>query len=144
MSIRQRHPDRTVDIDAAKEALASPLLDVSMLGAKGVLFNITGSNSLSLFEVNAAAEVIKQAVEPGCQTLSSGVAFDTNMTNEIRLTLIAHRFCESGRIKRRGQREGNQPQLKDMKPNEKWIPFFPAAAYNTAGPTNAHPEPGNE
>jgi len=40
-----------------------------MLGAKGVLFNITGSNSLSLFEVNAAAEVIKQAVDPDANVI---------------------------------------------------------------------------
>ena len=83
MSIgRGTGPNRA--IDAAKEALASPLLDVSMLGAKGVLFNITGSNSLTLFEVNAAAEVIKQAVDPDANVIF-GVAFDTNMNNEIRL-----------------------------------------------------------
>jgi len=48
-------------VDAAKSALASPLLDVSVSGAKGVLFNVTGGDNLSLFEVNEAAEIIKQA-----------------------------------------------------------------------------------
>lgn len=90
MSIgRATGPNRAVE--AAKEALASPLLDVSMEGAKGVLFNITGSNSLSLFEVNAAAEVIKQAVDPNANVIF-GVAFDSNMNNEVRLTLIATGF----------------------------------------------------
>ncbi len=55
-------PNRAVD--AAKEALASPLLDVSAGGSKGVLFNIVGGSSLTLFEVNEAAQIIKQAVDP--------------------------------------------------------------------------------
>ncbi|GAI40118.1 unnamed protein product, partial [marine sediment metagenome] len=47
--------------EAAKEALASPLLDVSVEGSRGVLFNIVGGSSLTLVEVNDAAEVIKEA-----------------------------------------------------------------------------------
>jgi cell division protein FtsZ len=77
-------------IDAAKEALASPLLDVSMQGAKGVLFNISGNN-LTLYEVNNAAEVIRQAVDPQANVIF-GVVMDPNMGNDIRLTLIATGF----------------------------------------------------
>lgn len=82
-------PNRAVD--AAKQALASPLLDVSMEGAKGVLFNITGGSTLSLFEVNAAAEVIKHVVDPDANVIF-GVALDTNMNQEVRLTLVATGF----------------------------------------------------
>jgi len=82
-------PNRAVD--AAKMALASPLLDVSMEGAKGVLFNITGGSTLTLFEVNAAAEVIKQAVDPDANVIF-GMALDGNMNQEVRLTLIATGF----------------------------------------------------
>jgi cell division protein FtsZ len=82
-------PNRAAD--AAKQALASPLLDVSMEGAKGVLFNITGGSSLTLFEVNAAAEVIKQAVDPNANVIF-GVALEENMTQEVRLVLIATGF----------------------------------------------------
>ena len=122
MSIgRGTGPNRA--IDAAKEALASPLLDVSMLGAKGVLFNITGSNSLSLFEVNAAAEVIKQAVDPDANVIF-GVAFDTNMTNEIRLTLIATGFANQGGLNVEAREKEINQQLKDMKPNEMDTPSF--------------------
>ncbi len=78
-------------VDAAKEALASPLLDVSAGGAKGVLFNIVGSNSLTLFEVNEAAEVIKQAVDPEANIIF-GVAHDPNMDKEVKITLIATGF----------------------------------------------------
>jgi len=78
-------------VDAAKEALASPLLDVSASGSKGVLFNVVGSSSLTLFEVNEAAEVIKQAVDPEANIIF-GVAHDPDMDKEVKITLIATGF----------------------------------------------------
>ncbi|MFB0559057.1 MAG: cell division protein FtsZ [Dehalococcoidales bacterium] len=78
-------------IDAAKEALASPLLDVSIDGSKGVLFNIVGGSSLTLFEVHEAADVIKQAVDPDANIIF-GVAHDPNMDKEVKITLIATGF----------------------------------------------------
>ena len=90
MSIgRGAGPNRAVD--AAKEALASPLLDVSASGSKGVLFNVVGSSSLTLYEVNEAAEVIKQAVDPEANIIF-GVAHDPAMDKEVRITLIATGF----------------------------------------------------
>ncbi|MFC2066039.1 cell division protein FtsZ [Chloroflexota bacterium] len=77
--------------DAAKEALASPLLDVSIDGSKAVLFNVVGGNNLSLYEVNQAAEVIKQAVDPEANIIF-GVAHDQEMENEVRITLITTGF----------------------------------------------------
>jgi cell division protein FtsZ len=76
---------------AAKQALSSPLLDVSMEGAKGVLFNIAGSN-LTLFEVSGAAEVIKQAIDPQANVIF-GVVLDPSMGDDVRLTLIATGFA---------------------------------------------------
>ena len=78
-------------VDAAKEALASPLLDVSIDGSKGVLFNVVGGSSLTLFEVNQAAEAIKQAVDPEANIIF-GVAHDPSLDKEIRITLIATGF----------------------------------------------------
>jgi cell division protein FtsZ len=77
-------------VDAARDALASPLLDVSVHGAKGALFNISGAD-LTLFEVNNAAEIIKQAVDPQANVIF-GVNLDPNMGKDIRLTLIATGF----------------------------------------------------
>jgi len=77
--------------EAAKAALASPLLDVSVSGAKGVLFNITGGSSLTLFECNEAAQVIGQAVDPRANIIF-GVVFDPKMDNEIKITVIATGF----------------------------------------------------
>jgi cell division protein FtsZ len=81
-------------VDAAKSALASPLLDVSVSGAKGVLFNVTGGDNLSLFEVNEAAEVIKAAVDPEANIIF-GVVRDTRMDKDIKITLIATGFQAS-------------------------------------------------
>ncbi|TET68994.1 MAG: cell division protein FtsZ [Dehalococcoidia bacterium] len=78
-------------IDAAKQALASPLLDVSINGSKAVLFNVVGGSSLTLFEVNEAADVIRQAVDPEANIIF-GVAQDPSMENDVRITLIATGF----------------------------------------------------
>ncbi len=122
MSIgRGTGPNRA--IDAAKEALASPLLDVSMNGAKGVMFNITGSSNLTLFEVNAAAEIIKQAVDPNANVIF-GVAFDTNMNNEIRLTLIATGFDNATGVNSANREKEITQQLKNLKGNELDTPSF--------------------
>jgi cell division protein FtsZ len=122
MSIgRGTGPNRA--IDAAKEALASPLLDVSMDGAKGVLFNITGSSNLTLFEVNAAAEIIKQTVDPNANVIF-GVAFDTNMNNEIRLTLIATGFANAQGVSSAAHDKEITKQLKDLKPDQYDTPSF--------------------
>jgi cell division protein FtsZ len=77
--------------DAARDALASPLLDVSLDGSKGVLFNVVGGSSLSLMEVNEAAKVIKEAVDPEANIIF-GVAQDPEMDKELRITLIATGF----------------------------------------------------
>jgi cell division protein FtsZ len=78
-------------IEAAKAALASPLLDVSISGAKGVLFNITGGSSLTLFECNEAAQIISHAVDPNANIVF-GVVFDSEMNDEVRITVIATGF----------------------------------------------------
>jgi cell division protein FtsZ len=79
--------------DAARDALDSPLLDVSIEGAKGVLFNITGSISqTTLHEVNEAAELIHSAVDPEANIIF-GAVYDPRMENRVRLTLIATGFA---------------------------------------------------
>jgi len=80
--------------EAAKAALASPLLDVSVNGATGVLFNITGGPSLTLFECNEAAQVVSQAVDPEANIVF-GVVFDPKMDSEVRITVIATGFART-------------------------------------------------
>ncbi len=77
--------------EAANMAIASPLLESSIQGAKGVLFNITGGHDLSLHEVNAAAESIYQAVDPDANIIF-GAVLDERMQGEVRITVIATGF----------------------------------------------------
>ena len=110
--------------DAAKQALASPLLDVSIDGSRAVLFNIVGGSSLTLFEVNQAAEVIKQAVSPDANIIF-GVAHDASMDQEVRITLIATGFTASLAPDGSEQEDELTQLLRDMKSEEELdIPSF--------------------
>jgi cell division protein FtsZ len=77
--------------DAARAALGNPLLDVTPKNSKAVIFNIVGGSSLTLFEVNEAAEVIRQAVDPEAYVIF-GVIHDPRLKDEVRVTLIATGF----------------------------------------------------
>jgi len=111
-------------VDAAKEALASPLLDVSIEGSKGVLFNIVGSSSLTLIEVNEAAEVIKGAVDPDANIIF-GVAHDPNMDKDVRITLIATGFASKTGVEGVSQEEELKHFLKGLKSEEELdVPSF--------------------
>jgi len=111
-------------VNAAKEALASPLLDVSIDGSKGVLFNVVGGHSLTLFEVNEAAEVIKQAVDPDANIIF-GVAHDPDMDNEVRITLIATGFSSKIGLAESGKEEDFAQLLKTLKSEEELdVPSF--------------------
>lgn len=78
-------------IAAAEAAIKSPLLETSIEGAKGVLLNITGGNSLGLFEVNEAAAIIADAVDPEANIIF-GAVIDEQFQDEIRVTVIATGF----------------------------------------------------
>src|SRR5262245_407507 len=77
--------------DAARMAISSPLLDVSMEGARGVLLNITGGTDLTLNEINEAAEVIKQAADSEANIIF-GAVVDPRLQDEVKLTVIATGF----------------------------------------------------
>jgi cell division protein FtsZ len=109
-------------VEAAKQALASPLLDVSMQGAKGVLFNISGSN-LTLYEVNNAAEVIRQAVDPNANVIF-GVVLDPNMGNDVRLTLIATGFISREAMASANKEKELSRILKGIEDDELDMPSF--------------------
>ncbi len=78
-------------VEAARAAITSPLLDVSIHGARGVLFNFTGSSNLGLHELNMAAQVIAEVVDPDAEIIF-GTATDPNMGDEVKMTLIAVGF----------------------------------------------------
>ncbi|MFL5731560.1 MAG: cell division protein FtsZ [Chloroflexia bacterium] len=78
-------------IDAARQAIESPLLEISIEGAKGVLFNITGGTDLGMLEVHEAASVIQQAADPEANIIF-GAVIDPEMGNDVKITLIATGF----------------------------------------------------
>jgi cell division protein FtsZ len=77
--------------DAAQSAIASALLDVTIDGAHGILFNVTGGANLSLFEVNEAAEIIRTKAHPDANIIF-GAVIDEGMGDDIRITVIATGF----------------------------------------------------
>jgi cell division protein FtsZ len=90
---------------AAEQAISSQLLDITIDGARGILFNVTGGPGLSLFEVNQAAAIIKETAHPDVN-LIFGAVIDPNIGDELRITVIATGFERAsgvGRIDRRAR-----------------------------------------
>jgi cell division protein FtsZ len=77
--------------DAAQKAIASPLLETTIEGARGVIFNITGGPDLAMYEVNEAAEMISRAVDSEAQIIF-GASIDPAMQNKVRVTVLAAGF----------------------------------------------------
>ena len=82
--------------EAARQAIASPLLEINITGAQGVLFNITGGPNLGLFEVNEAAEIIKEAADPEANIIF-GTVIDERIGDDVMITVIATGFDSTRR-----------------------------------------------
>jgi cell division protein FtsZ len=78
-------------VEAAKLAISSPLLDVTIDGARGVLFNICGGPSLTLFEVEEAANIIRERADAGAN-IRFGAVIDESLGDELQITVIATGF----------------------------------------------------
>jgi cell division protein FtsZ len=97
-------------VEAAKQAIASPLLEESVEGATGILLNITGGRDIGLFEINEAAEVVQGAADPTANIIFGSV-IDENMGDEIRVTVIATGF-DHGRARPRTAREETRDRAR--------------------------------
>ncbi len=84
--------------DAARAAISSPLMETSINGARGVLINITGSMDMSLEDIESAANLVHEAANPDANIIF-GAAFDDDLDDEIRVTVIATRFDEKPTLK---------------------------------------------
>ncbi len=80
---------------AAEDAISSKLLDITIDGARGVLFNVSGGPNMTLFEVNQAAAIIRETAHPDVN-LIFGAVIDPNMGDDIRITVIATGFERNG------------------------------------------------
>ncbi|MGI8871025.1 MAG: cell division protein FtsZ [Candidatus Limnocylindria bacterium] len=91
-------------VEAARAAVMSPLLEVNIQGARGILFNVTGGSDLGLFEVNEAAEVIKEAADPEANIIF-GTVIDDRMRDEVKVTVIATGFDGTRKPKQTGRHQ---------------------------------------
>jgi len=103
-------------IEAARAAIDSPLLELSIDGAKGILFNITGGPDLGMYEIDEAAKAITEAADPDANIIF-GAIIDEAMQGEVKITVIATGF----------ESEANRTQKKIFAPNERPQAEIPAS-----------------
>ncbi len=116
MAIGHGHGDSRC-IDAANEAIESPLLEMSIQGATGVLYNITGGSNLTLIETSEAAEIIRAAVDEDAEIIY-GTSIDESLGDAVTITLIATGFddrqpLEEGASLRRYGRDRERDRDRD-------------------------------
>ncbi len=120
--------------DAARMAVASPLMETSIDGARGVLINITGSMDMGLEDVESAANLVQSAAHPEANIIF-GATFDDAMDDEIRVTVIATGF-DDGLVVR-----ASDQGAKAEQPAEKAQGLFTAASEMAGANTTAQPAP---
>ena len=102
---------------AAEQAISSQLLDITIDGARGILFNVTGGPDLTLFDVNQAAAIIKETAHPDVN-LIFGAVIDQNMKDAVRITVIATGFERTGMPRRVMEVPVNEPRQQAPKPQQ--------------------------
>lgn len=111
-------------IAAIKQAISSPLLDISIEGAKGVLFNVVGGPDLTMAEVDEAASVIAKSVDPDADIIF-GAVIDDKLMDQIKVTIIATKFDDNRlklfRFKKSEETEKEHSFIKDSGEKEKTI-----------------------
>jgi cell division protein FtsZ len=106
---------------AAEMAISSKLLDITIDGARGILFNVTGGPSLSLFEVNEAAAIIKETAHPEVN-LIFGAVINPDLGDEIRITVIGTGFERTGMPRRLERPAANNRQMPAQKHGQMPLP----------------------
>ncbi len=104
-------------IEAAKQAINSPLLELSINGAKGVLFNVSGGPDLTMMEINEAADIITESIDPDAKVIFGAITDENLKKGEVKVTVIATGFgdqpCLKEEIVKKGLEEiGGETELK--------------------------------
>jgi len=102
---------------AIKQAISSPLLDISIEGSKGVLFNIVGGPDLSMSEIDEAVSIIAKSVDHDADIIF-GAVIDEKMLDQIKITLIATKFNENKLRAFNFKRDEEKIEIKDNEPIE--------------------------
>lgn len=115
-------------VEAAKAAISSPLLDISIEGARGVLFNVTGGNDMSMSEINDAAKIITESIDPNAKVIFGASEDDRLKKGELKVTVIATGFSPEGREAAQttgfgflSREEGKKPEEGNAGKTEKGI-----------------------
>ena len=124
-------------VAAAEAAIKSPLLEASIEGARGVLFNITGGKDLSLFDVTEASNIITEAVDPDANIIF-GAVIDEKLDDEIRVTVIATGFNGKNPVLT-GQSQIQSPGWKNNSPRKATEVKTPAKPSAPAAPAKEEP-----
>jgi cell division protein FtsZ len=106
---------------AARAAINSPLLDVSITGAKGVLFSIAGGDDLGMLEIQDAANVITEAIDPEAKVIFGAVVDEELKKGQVRVTVIATGFPETQ--SRSGAFPAAAPQRLSLRKNDDMTPL---------------------
>ncbi len=92
-------------VEAAKKAIDSPLLEMSIDGAKGILFNITGGPDLGMFEIDEAAKIITESADPDAKVIFGAVIDESMEKGEFRITVVATGFDEAAKKARKVEKK---------------------------------------
>src|SRR3989339_1864251 len=103
-------------IEAARGAIHSPLLELSIDGAKGILFNITGGPDMSMYEIDEAAKIITEAADPDANIIF-GAIIDEAMQGEVKITVIATGFDSDTTTRDRRFFKGQNQPAVETRPN---------------------------
>lgn len=134
---------------AARTAIASPLLEISIEGAKGVLFNITGGPDLTMAEVDEAAKQIAASVDPDANIIF-GATIDENLVDQVKITVIATGFDETKRRLRELSGRpafgtvGQQPGVPPAQPQQQQSGKPPTPTYTPPSPSDELPPEEDE
>ena len=132
---------------AAQEAIQSPLLDVSISGATGVLFAIAGGDDLSMLEVQEAANTITESVDPDARIIFGAISDDTLKKGQVKITVIATGFPENNKPAaaseetRKASFFGTSREEKKSENEEKAIPTADERVVVPAEPRKMAPTP---
>lgn len=117
-------------VEAARMAVSSPLLETSIGGASGVIFNVTGGSDLTLMEVNEAADIVYASVDPEANIIF-GAVIDESLQGEVRITVIATGFDAA---KAQVQPLAAQPQLRLESTVRQAVPLAAMGTTTDEGP----------
>lgn len=120
--------------EAARAAINSPLLEVSIHGAKGVLFSVAGGEDLGMLEVQDAANVITEVIDPEAKVIFGAVTDDTLKKGQIRVTVIATGFPENNQVNRGSLFGGTTPSTRITPPSRKEQDVPPARVVEKVEP----------